>query len=209
MIGCASMKLLMFDFDGVIVASAEPCFAIHQQLEGDQLTREVWRTYFYGNAFDSEQVNIHYSDDPVVSEEKPFFKLYKPIIETMDPVPGLKELVHNLAQTHTLTIVSSGFSDIIQTFLERHGLRSYFQEVWGADIHKKKTVKIQRLLDQYQVTPDEARFITDTLGDVKEAQEVGTASIGVTWGVHTRDILALGAPLCIVDTIDELTKILL
>jgi len=203
------MKLLMFDFDGVIVASAEPCFAIHQQLEGDQLTREVWRTYFYGNAFESEQVNMHYVDDPVVSEEKPFFKLYKPIIEAMDPVPGLKELIHDLAKTHTLTIVSSGFSDIIQAFLERHGLRQYFQEVWGADVHKKKTVKIQRLLQQYKATPSDSTFITDTLGDVREAQEVGAMPIGVTWGVHTREILALGAPLCIVDTIEELTNILL
>ena len=47
-------------------------------------------------------------------------------------------------------------------------------------------------------------FITDTLGDIREAAQVAIPAIGVTWGFHPRARLEKGNPLVIVDTPKEL-----
>jgi len=40
------------------------------------------------------------------------------------------------------------------------------------------------ILDKYRINPHETLIITDTAGDIKEANDVGVRSIGVIWGVH-------------------------
>ena len=46
------------------------------------------------------------------------------------------------------------------------------------------------ILDKYRINPHETLIITDTAGDIKEANDVGVRSIGVIWGVHDEDKLA-------------------
>ena len=52
-------------------------------------------------------------------------------------------------------------------------------------------------------------FITDTLGDIKEANKVGIESIGITWGYQDKAKLQKGNPKKIVDTPTELLDYLL
>ena len=47
-------------------------------------------------------------------------------------------------------------------------------------------------------------FVTDTLGDMREAQEHSVGTIGCSWGVHPRATLEKGMPFRIVDSPLEL-----
>jgi len=44
-------------------------------------------------------------------------------------------------------------------------------------------------LDKYKIKKTETLLVTDSVGDVKEAHEVGIKAIGVTWGLHEKERL--------------------
>jgi phosphoglycolate phosphatase-like HAD superfamily hydrolase len=104
-----------------------------------------------------------------------------------------------LSDKHILIIVSSASSVIISNFLEKENLAPCFKEILGYDFHSSKVVKINYLLDKYSVSPLNAVFITDTLGDVREANECNVSSIGVTWGLHKEHTLKIGNPKMIIE----------
>jgi phosphoglycolate phosphatase len=52
-------------------------------------------------------------------------------------------------------------------------------------------------------------MIGDTTHDLRMATAAGTAAVGVTYGAHPREQLALLEPLALVDSIDELRRWLL
>jgi len=61
------------------------------------------------------------------------------------------------------------------------------------------------VLREYKAKPEDCVFITDTLGDMREAARCGVWSIGVTWGFHERERLEKGNFFAIVDKIEELS----
>ncbi|MEI6895033.1 MAG: HAD-IA family hydrolase [Colwellia sp.] len=65
------------------------------------------------------------------------------------------------------------------------------------------------LLKELNIMPEQAVMIGDSSYDLEMAQAAGVASIGVTLGVHDRDILKSYQPVAIVDSLVELQEILL
>lgn len=60
------------------------------------------------------------------------------------------------------------------------------------------------LFDFGGVTAADCVFITDTLGDMREAEEHGMEAIGCSWGFHPHTTLEKGLPFRIVDMPTEL-----
>jgi|GEM_PF-4000719 len=58
--------------------------------------------------------------------------------------------------------------------------------------------------DTFNVAFEDVIFVTDTLGDVKEASKLGIKIIAETFGFHNRERLQLGEPYMIVDSWDEI-----
>ena len=61
---------------------------------------------------------------------------------------------------------------------------------------------------EYGVRPGECVFVTDTVGDVREAQELGIRSVAVTWGFHSAERLAEVSPDVVVESVEELGRVL-
>jgi phosphoglycolate phosphatase len=116
----------------------------------------------------------------------------------------MQDVVKKLAESYTLIIVSSTTSDLIKEYLKSRELDNYFTEIMGNDIHKSKITKIEMALSKYGMSKDDCVFITDTLGDIKEAHHVGIKAIAVTWGYQAKETLELGQPSMVVDTPTEL-----
>ena len=68
---------------------------------------------------------------------------------------------------------------------------------------------LQSLLDEFSVPVERAVMIGDTSHDLEMARRANMASIGVTHGVHGKDILAKYQPKAIVDSLTELQSLLL
>ena len=98
--------------------------------------------------------------------------------------------MNELANEYTLVIISSSSEESISSFLSKYNLRHHFSEILGRETHRNKVDKFHMILDKYRINPHETLIITDTAGDIKEANDVGVRSIGVIWGVHDEDKLA-------------------
>ena len=67
---------------------------------------------------------------------------------------------------------------------------------------------INSILAELDIAPYEAIMIGDTSHDLKMAQNAGVDSIGVTFGVHDREVLSQFKPKVVVDSLAELQKLL-
>ena len=103
-----------------------------------------------------------------------------------------------------MVIISSSNETVITKFLDDVGLNCYFEKVYGKRASTSKVEKFNMLFEDFNVKPDECLFITDTLGDLNEAEEVKVESIAVTWGYHDRKTLESGKSIAIVDSVEEL-----
>lgn len=63
------------------------------------------------------------------------------------------------------------------------------------------------IFDDFNIAAPDCIFITDTLGDIKEARVAGVDSIAVSWGYHSLATLELGNPLAVADKPSELPNL--
>ena len=195
-------KIVMFDFDGVLINTIEHSYNIHK-INNPDLSWERFQSYHDGNFFDgygkAVETGEHIPADDFLGE-------YNKAIKALSINEILHDCVIRLSESYILVIVSSTRSSFISDFLEKEGLSKYFIDIFGADIHTSKIVKIKSVLEKYSVGPNNCVFITDTLGDIKEAKECGVLSVAVTWGVHRHEKLKDGNPIAIVDDPSDLAR---
>lgn len=191
------MKVILFDFDGVIVDTFSFCHRISNMRS--PVTEDEYRARFEGNINDALKKVHRDSANPF-----DFFSKYIPELMLCRPNMELADIIKTLARDHVLIIISSTISQPIAGFLELHGLKGLFNEILGNDVEKSKVKKIQDVLERYGIKPSETVLITDTLGDIREADVCGVRSIAVTWGYHPVETLELGNPYKVIQRPDEL-----
>ena len=185
-------KTVLFDFDGVIVDSFQPAFEISRMIRPQiDFTEEAYRKCFEGNPY---KTFLEIDKRPEVANEQ-FFKIYIPRFLKLPTIKGISEALNKLSKKYRLIIVSSTISSPIRKWLTGHNLIHYFTEVMGGDIHKSKVEKIKMIFKKYKIVANDCVFITDTLGDLREASEMSIDSLAVTYGFHDRDTLKKGKPV--------------
>jgi len=189
-------KLALFDFDGVLVDTLGIAYGINVEAQPD-LSLETYKSFFEGNIHDAikdgKKRHIPDFDEKALAQTR----------EIKIP-EALRQMVAEISKYSVLTIVSSSTTRLITGIIEKEGLMPYFSDILGSDVHTSKVEKVKTLLAKYSVSPDDAVFITDTLGDIREAEKCGVKSIAVTWGFHEESTLAKGNPVQIVHTPEEL-----
>jgi phosphoglycolate phosphatase-like HAD superfamily hydrolase len=195
---------ILFDFDGVIADSFEPAFEV-TRLMCPHVTEDEYRKQFEGNINDWEvPANIHNDD---CRTDIDFFQEYIPRMKKQARiVPGIVEVIRWLEKEYTLIVISSTITSPIREFLEEHDLAKHFAEIMGNDVHKSKVEKIKMVFDLYQAEAKRCVFITDTLGDMREASRVDVDAIGVTWGFQSTETLQKGTPFRLVDKPEDLIE---
>ena len=190
-----TMNILMFDFDGVIVDTFSLCHIISNSIS--PVSEDEYRTRFEGN------INDVVNKAPPIRKAD-YFSEYTPELMKCEPFIELIEAIKNLAHKYTLVIISSTISPSIDSFLQKTGLRNYFSDILGNDVEKSKIKKIGMVLEKYKTDPSQALFITDTLGDIKEASACSVKSIAVSWGYNNEATLTKGNPYKIISDKKEL-----
>lgn len=145
------------------------------------------------------------SREEIEKADDDFFARYAARIEEVDIIPGIKGAVRELAGSYTLIVISSTITSLIEKLLRRAAMLAYFEKFSGDGIvNINKTERIAINLEKYNALPKECIFITDTLGDMREAASCGVASIGVEWGVQRKENLRKADPFRIVERPEEL-----
>lgn len=191
-------KLVLFDFDGVFINTLPVCFEIGSEVNSG-LTLDEYRSFFEGSVFNAKRydgsLKIYHPDLNILYEKK---------TRTLEIPKLLEGLARDLESKHVLTIVSSADTSVIRKILKKASMENIFSDILGSDVHSSKVVKIKSLLKKYGIEPRDAVMITDTLGDIREANECGVKSIGVLWGWHEEETLLKGSPAALTTTVPEL-----
>lgn len=126
----------------------------------------------------------------------------------------LVDVVRALAPHCALAVLSTIGIEAIRRILVDAGIATCFSHVLSGEVQPRKSESMRRFLRDYRYaaqrccspayreepTGDDALessdcvLVTDTVGDVAEAKEVGIATVGVAWGTHSeRQLLDAGA----------------
>ena len=192
------IKTIIFDFDGVIHDTFELGFNINKQIYSNY-TEEDFRRAFNGNIHENIQMSSKIDGNK-------FFEMQEIEFEKLIIEDEIKNELLKLRKKHDLFIISSNKESTIKKYLNRNDLKEIFVEVLGFETHTSKTEKFKILFDKYGVNIKNSIFVTDTLGDLIEANKVGIKSIAVDFGFHEVENLKKGNPIAIISSFSEIAK---
>ncbi|MFA5180940.1 MAG: HAD family hydrolase [Syntrophales bacterium] len=203
-------KLFLLDFDGVLVDSLDVYHrAVSWCLEkiGTPIikTQEEYVALFEDNFYAamakkgvdldafSGALREYASDVDYYEDVKPFSAV----------LPVLEELCGN----NILAIISSNSSQAIRKILARFRYNGCFQDILGSEFHLSKKTKIDHAVATYGISRENTYYVGDTSGDVREGKAAGVKTIAVTWGWHSRELLAAAQPDFLIDNPEELKNL--
>jgi len=164
------------------------------------LTREEHRGFFDGNIHVERARLQHRSTGFDVPRH---FDEHKTTLKTK---PEIKATLSYLARVYTLGIISSSREDGLNTYLLNNGLAEAFAFVYGVETHKLKAKKFNLVKRRFGLKNHEISFVTDTLGDIREANGAGIRVVAVDFGFHDRARLERGNPAVIVSRFADIPQ---
>lgn len=212
-------KLAIFDFDGTLVDSAPGIIDVMRQvvveyeLHEDILTK--WRD-LVGVPLGKQMEIIfpNHSEEFWLEVADRYRAIYDgKTIEICPLFPDLITMLNSLRDAGIkISIASSKRRPLIEVVLEHHKLSQYFELVVGAtDIthHKPHPESVHHTIKKLGLQHADTVVIGDSIYDLEMARNAGVDAIGVTTGIHSKEILITANPLYIVDSLDEVGRIIL
>lgn len=128
-----------------------------------------------------------------------------------DTYKGIMELLRQLSkEDYKIAIVSNKFDTTVK------GLNQvYFSEYVKVAIGESENVSkkpapdtVFKALDELRSTAEKSVYVGDSEVDVKTAKNAGVTCVGVTWGFRDRSVLKQEGANYIIDTPEDLLKII-
>jgi phosphoglycolate phosphatase len=208
----AALTTIVFDFDGTLVRTREASWALFREtnerfgLGVD--SPEAFYRLFERNLFAALDEAAGGAGTERARDVRAHFQALLAERYNPDLVPGMANVVHELAAHYALVILSSNTMAALRRILLANGLAQCFAHVFSGDVAPDKHAAIQRLLDDPSVScgrrcsphyeentalrtahPGEVMLVTDTVGDVDEGRRAGIRVGAVAWGMHPADAL--------------------
>jgi phosphoglycolate phosphatase len=203
------MKLLLFDFDGVLVDSLDVyektvtlCLKkINHPLKRG---RQEFLELFDGNFYEMlAQKGVDLDKFMTTSVDI----LSQVNYSEMKPFDAMRPVLQELKKNHCLIVISSNDTPTIREALRLYGFEDIFQEILGSDFMLSKKDKILYAIKKYQIMPSDIYYIGDTIGDIKEGKQAGIKTIGITWGWHDKTKMASSNPDYLFDDPQDLLQL--
>ncbi len=179
---------VIFDFDGVILESVKVKTDAFKELFSDYPEHlEAIVAYHENNMGISryhkfawiyqELLGIMLSPNEEKRLGQQFSALVMEKLLACPFVPGTLELLEELKHRGIPAFIASGTpQNELELLVQRRGLASYFQEVWGSPAEKPEI--IERLIAAYELDRNRLYFIGDALSDYIAAKTTGIRFIG-------------------------------
>lgn len=195
-----NLEHVIFDFDGVIADTADTNWALSQEHD-TTATYEDFLAHHDGNVFEEPRINFQ------PEKRHLFHSEYRKRLTSSHLEKAILPLQH-LGGLYKMHIVSSTSEESIKIALKNSGILELFSRIMGQETHFSKVEKFKMLMAEDGVTTSNSVFITDTLGDIKEAHAVGIKTIAETFGFHNRQRLEIGEPYAIVDSWEGIGEVI-
>ena len=129
--------------------------------------------------------------------------LLKPTVNILSVFSELNN--HNQFQ---IGILTSNTQENVKKFLENNEMEFFDFIHTGKSVFGKSHI-INKILKQKRLDQKDVFYVCDEIRDIEAAKNSGIKTIGVTWGYNTKEALKKEEPDFLVDTPEELKKILI
>ena len=205
------IKIVIFDMDGVLFDTI--LFARREFLKlHPGMTAEEYNEIHAGNFHHKAAKYSHLKINQTEEEKLKQLIEYAEQKSRSELFPEIKELLDSLRNADTpIVLNTNAFERNCLPLLENAKIKDYFDFIASAEISKDKIEKFKLIEERYGISNDQMVFITDALGDVRDADQADVQTIAVTWGVHDKAFFnreTHNNVIAIVDTVSELHNIL-
>ena len=214
-------KLVIFDLDGTLLNTiADLAHSTNYALNKlGYPTHEIEKyNFMVGNGidklFERALPEGEKSKENVLRVRKEFVPYYD--IHNADdsrPYPGIPELLSYLQDAGIqITVASNKYQAATQKLIDHYFPEIHFTAVFG----QREGIKVKPdptvvfdILEVAKVTKEEVLYVGDSGVDMQTAANAGVTVCGVTWGFRTRAELEEFSPQYIVDTAEEIKRLIL
>ena len=183
----ATPKIIILDFDGVIVESNSIKDLAFDRLFRDEPKHhaEIMAYHLAHNAVDRHE-KFRYIAECILHREPTtellsqwalqFSKDTRQAIISCPFVPGAEDFLRKFHDKIPLYLASATPQDELDLIVKARKIRHYFVEVFGAP--EKKRVMISKVLARESAAPEDCLFVGDSQEDWASAEEMGIGFIG-------------------------------
>lgn len=201
-------KLIMFDYDGVIVDSLQvfcrTYIAACQQngLQEIKTEKDVL-ALFEHNVYAAllQRGVTAQTIDKILKDYERRQSAYLTELKLFD---SIGDVLREIAKNNRVFIITSNVSSAAESVMQRYGI-DCLEEVIGAEKEKSKIRKIEMVMARFPELP--AFYVGDTQGDMIEGKAAGATAVGAAWGWHGMEKLKAGGADVIVRTPLELVSL--
>lgn len=191
------MKAIIFDFDGVIHDTLHDLYKVHISTLEQISLEEMKANVFNGNP-------RVYFEKFTPEQQTNFENAWQKHYNTLKLTKPIRDELIKLSQNYSLFVVSSNTEINLNKYFKNNNFTNVFTGIYGSETHKSKVEKFKILFNKNNLKADECIFVTDTLGDILEANNVNMKTIAVDFGYHKREKLEQGNPYKIVSDFKDI-----
>ena len=214
-------KLIIFDLDGTLLNTiADLAHSTNHALQTlGYPTHEVASyNFMVGNGinklFERALPEGEKTEENVLRVRKEFLLHYdRHNADESRPYPGIPELLETLQHKgYQLAVASNKYQAATQKLIDHYFPEIHFTAVFG----QREGIKVKPdptvvfdILEVAKVTKEEVLYVGDSGVDMQTAANAGVTVCGVTWGFRPRAELEEFSPQYIVDTAEEIKRLIL
>ncbi|MFA6050220.1 MAG: HAD family hydrolase [Candidatus Paceibacterota bacterium] len=179
-------KIIIFDMDGVLfdtIPNAKKAFLDRHTGVTSEMYDEIHTGNYHVEAGKYSHLRREETEEEKEIREAAYAEMKQktPLFEGMASL--LKDL-HNAG--YTLVLNTNAFNKFCLPLLEQAGIKELFDFVATAELSKDKIEKFKLIEDKYGAEKKDLLFVTNALGDVRDAEVAEVPTVAVTWGVHNK-----------------------
>ncbi len=192
------IKLVIFDWNGVLIADATATVAVDKELFGEfghkpismKTYREIFtmpvKDFFIAAGFSKEEMEKN-----AMRIQERFHALYEPRIANIRTRIGTRTLLDFLAKEGIDAMILSNHTiEGITSQLKRLKIEKYFSRIIGNDIHatmetKNKAEKLLELLKELPYKKNEVLIIGDSPEETEAGKLAGITTVAISGGYYS------------------------
>jgi pyrophosphatase PpaX len=185
---------VIFDIDGTLTQTNELIFDTFNHVTEKYLLKTFTPAEIIAMFGPPEEIAIErlVGKERIDEAMKDFIAFYdRHFFDNAEIFDGMREVIESLKKKGLRlgVFTGKGRSTTLIT-LDKIGITKYFDIiVTGSDVinHKPSSEGIRRIIDKFQIQPDQVLMVGDAVSDIKAAHEAGVSIAAVVWDSYAKE----------------------